>query len=351
MKFLTFLFIALFAITAVHCYDNSPIVNKILQNFIEESPKELFKVWHLIFQRKYTLDSDEAKLRFRTFKANLAHIKEHNAKNLPYKLGLNQFSDLTKEEFAKQYLTLKTVEDPAENFLDDDDDDDLTKRNLQNKPEINWTNSFPDVRDQGQCGSCWAFSASGAIDGNRVIKLKVPAENTSTQNLVDCDKRSLGCNGGHYVFAFSYVKQQGLMFEKDYPYNAADGQCNFNSNASLARISGYKWCSITTNSRKCSENVVYGLLRSGPLSVSLDASGNFGMYSSGIFSESCSQTNHAVILAGYGVDPSTGVAYWLIRNSWGASWGDKGYIKVAVNEANNNSCFITARAYLPIVTN
>jgi len=316
---------------------------------MDESPKELFKVWHLLFNKEYALNSDEAKQRFRNFEAKLAYIKSHNSKNLHYRLGLNQFSDLTKEEFEKMYLTEINVEDPKQNFLSDEDDDDLMKRNLQNNTAINWTSVFPPIRSQEQCGSCWAFAASGAIDGNRGLKFK-RLENTSPQQLVDCDTFSNGCNGGSYANSFNYIQTNGLMFENDYSYKAAQEPCKFRSNAKLVKITGTKFCN---NNQKvpCSISIVYGLLKQGPLAVSLDASQDFIDYESGVFTAACRATNHAVVLVGYGYDAATKLNYWLVRNSWGPYWGDRGYIKVAVNDSNQSSCFITTRAYLPLVSN
>jgi len=266
-------------------------------------------------------------------------------------LGLNQFSDLTNEEFEKKYLSEKAPQDPDQNFLNDADDDDLTKRNLQTNTEINWVRYFPEVRDQGNCGSCWAFSTTGAIEGNRGVKANGPTEFTSPQQLVDCDKRDLGCNGGFYGYALEYIKENGLMYDRDYPYTASGGDCKYNSNAESIKVTGYKFCNNGSRTNRCSTSIVYGLLSEGPLSVSVDASGNFGMYSSGVYTDYCRGSNHAVVLAGYGYDSDTNLSYWLIRNSWGGNWGDKGHIKVAVNESNRYSCFITNRAFLPLVNN
>jgi C1A family cysteine protease len=320
---------------------------------MDGSPKELFKAWHLLFNKEYTLDAEEAKQRFRNFKVRLAEIREHNAKNLPYTLGLNQFSDLTYTEFEAMYLTEKHQGYPTQNFLSDDDDDDLTKRNLQSNLTINWTAFYPPVRDQGKCGSCWAFSVTGSIDGNRGIKNNGPRNYTSPQQLVDCDRSQRGCNGGKYASAFSNLQKTGIMLDSSYPYKAKQGFCQFNrsnsTNTTLVKLNGTKFCDNGKNI-KCSEGIVQGLLLNGPLSVSIDASSHFGSYRGGIYNATCGhEHNHAINLVGFGFDNATNLNYWLIRNSWNTRWGEMGYARVAVNESNVHSCWITNRAYLPVI--
>ena len=330
-------------------FDHSDTIVKILQNSINEKPKTLFKIWHLVFQKEYTLDSEEAKKRFAIFKSNLAEVRKVNDENLPYKLGVNQFSDLSPEEFRKIYLTEQKPKDPEVNFLSDDDDD-LTKRNLQNYAPIDWKVFYPPIRDQKFCGSGWAFSACGSIDGNLGVKYRKAQPYTSPQQLVDCDSAQLGCNGGYFPNAFKYIQNNGgLMYDSDYSYKSIKGRsCLFNSKANLVKISGFKFCNNNSGVR-CSESIVYGLLERGPLSVSVDASGNFQSYQSGVYTASCTTSNHAVNLVGYGLDFDTNLFYWLIRNSWSATWGDKGYLRMAVNDSNNHSCFTTDTALLPLV--
>ena len=185
-----------------------------------------------MFKRDYTFDSKEAKLRFRNFKINLALIKEINSKDLGYTFGLNQFSDISAEEFKNIFLphrpNLNLEKDINElnhnlgfltpNAADDDDDDDLTKRNLQ--ANIDYTPLFLAARDQGNCGSCWTFSSTGAIEGNYAKKIGKPVAYLSTQQLVDCDTGNRGCNGGDMRIAYNYVQKSGLMAEADYKYIA-----------------------------------------------------------------------------------------------------------------------------------
>jgi len=341
----------------ISCTQRSEIIHKILDNFIDGSPKELFKVWHHLYERSYTLDTQEAKDRFATFKANLKEIREHNAQDLPYKLGLNQFSDMTKAEFKAKFTTEKEIPDedfeklvkelemtPA--FLEDDDDD-LTKRNLAKNP-INHSKFYNAARSQEQCGSCWAFSTAGAVEGGLGKKAGKPINYLSTQQLVDCDKQNDGCDGGALVYAFDYMKKNGVMFDKDYAYKGSQGSCKYSSSKATNKIKGVEYCKTKSSSKNpCSIEKVYNLLVRGPLSVVIDADA-IEKYKSGIFTGKCSKSNHAVILVGYAVDPKSG-EYWIVRNSWGADWGEKGYIRVKVSESNKSSCFLTYEAFLPLL--
>jgi hypothetical protein len=351
MKLFLTLIVILTVSTTIYTYEESQTIDTVLKSFMDGKVKDLFRTWHLLFKKDYTLDSSEAKQRFIIFKDNLAKIKESNAQNLPYKLGLNQFSDLTNEEYRKLYVgNDKLPVDPAQNFLNDDDDDDLTKRNLQSNLPVNWTSMYSPIRNQGTCGSCWAFASAGTIEGNLAKKLNRTIPYLSPQQLVDCDKVSFGCNGGYYNYAFDYVRINGLQNEIDYPYKGIDSTCKFNSTKTKTFVTGYKYCNNGSYNLKCSISIVYGLLQQGPLTVSVDAAGYaFQYYKSGVMTADCSVANHAVILVGYGLDTTTNLNYWLIRNSWGSYWGDKGYIKIAVNDLNKNSCFVSNMAYLPLV--
>ena len=329
----------------------------ILEQFMNKSPKELFKVWHFIFGKKYTFDSEEAKQRFVNFKENLAIIKKTNEENYSFKLGLNQFSDMTNEEFKSKMTTYKFIENNVEgmipfgnkdtNFLKDTDDNDLTKRNLEQFNSINYSNYYNNVRDQVNCGGCWAFAVTGSIEGNKSIFLGRKADSLSPQNLIDCDPLNKGCNGGDMRTSFTHIKSKGVMNDADYPLKGYTSSCMYNYLAPLTYISGFNYCSNKTI-YKCSTSIVYSLLSKGPLSVLLDGGSNsFQNYKSGIFTGICSEINHAATLVGYG---QSGIQnYWLVRNSWSSYWGENGYIRVAVNSQNNYSCFIEFEAILPIM--
>jgi C1A family cysteine protease len=346
-------------VTKAYEMDYSAQQTAILDSFMDKTPKELFKVWHLVFKKGYTFDSDEAKDRFKTFKQNLEFIKKTNAdESLTYKLGLNQFSDMTNEEFKSKYATYKSLGSELQQVLDkankdagflkpepSEDDDDLTKRNLQTTA-INYSAYFLTPKNQASCGGCWSFAVSGAVEGNSAMKTGYKVSG-SPQQLLDCDSANYGCNGGDMRTGYNYLITYGMMNDSDYPFIGYQSYCRYNSYKSLVKVSGYQYCSNAT-SYKCSTATVYSLLQKGSLSVTIDGGSYlFQTYKSGLFNGACSTINHAVVLVGYGV--SGAYKYWLIRNSWGTTWGENGYIRVIVNPSNNNSCFIENEAVLPII--
>jgi C1A family cysteine protease len=327
-------------------------IKSILSNYHDKSPKEAFKVFHLIFKRDYELSSEEAKKRFVIFKDNLIEINKINSLELPYKLAINQFADLTLDEYRSKYLhrIIRTSEElqrdlPDANFLSNEEEDDLTKRNLQTTmTQSNWSKYFSGVRDQGDCSSCWTFAATGLIESCFAIKNGSPYQYLSPQQLLDCDRQQSGCNGGDTISTVQYAKTNGMMKDADYPYRAVQGTCKFSATKVVAKILGTTYCSNYRTSGSCNALIVNKMLLKGPLAVGIDGGTNgFMFYSSGVFTGSCSDDNHAVVLIGYGVDPLKG-DYWLVRNSWGASWGASGYIKVKRNDSNKLSCFVTNEA-------
>jgi C1A family cysteine protease len=336
------------------------IVKNILESFMEKSPKELFKVWHFLYQKKYTLDTKEATQRFTNFKENLKIIKTHNASQSTYKLGLNQFSDMDIAEFKAKFATKRPVKIeereklkkklkmiPAAKFLEDEDDD-LTKRNLA-YASIDLRQYFPAIRDQGQCGSCWAFSTSGALEGAYGVQNKRATSYLSPQQLVDCNTDNSGCDGGDLGVSFSYVQSNGLQSDSSYTYQAVQQNCVFDSTKVAVKPISLVYCSNYDNDpqTQCTIEIVYRILTKGPASIGIDAGNkHFQNYAGGIYTTKCKNDDHAVILVGYGVDSKTGLQYWTVRNSWGASWGDNGYIYVAVDQSNNFSCFVNNEAYL-----
>jgi len=329
----------------------------ILESFMNRSAKDLFKAWHYMFKRDYSYASDEAKLRFKIFKENLAKIKEHNANaEHTFQVGLNQFSDMTNAEFNEKFAQHKASS--VEKFLNtwqeskflpiEDDDDDLTKRNLANAP-INYQALFNPPRNQLNCGGCWTFSLNAVVEAAKTQKQGTLAPYESVQQLLDCNTSNYGCNGGDLITGMNYVLKNGVERDSDYSYLGYSGnQCYFSTSKPLTMINGYQYCSNLTSNYKCSTSIVYSLLQKGPLSVVTNGgSWAFQNYAGGLFNAACYNIDHAVVLAGYGVSGTT--QYWLVRNSWGPSWGEQGYIRIVINPSNNSSCFIEYEAILPIV--
>jgi C1A family cysteine protease len=314
----------------------------ILSRFMDGSVKDLFKVYHLIFKKSYSIDSETAIQRFRNFKTNLKIIKEHNAKGKSYTYGINQFTDLTREEFRQQHLTNSAVlKKQLKSFMQSDEEDLFDSDTVTARPNVDWTKLFIDARDQGQCGSCWAFATAGAIEGNWFNKNQNSAKITlSTQQLVDCDSSNGGCNGGWYDGALTYAQKTGLVEEKNYPYKGEDGTCSVPAGVTALKIESYKSCN------SCSIDAWWALFAQGPIAIAVDAN-SFMMYDSGILvMDPCDDINHAILAVGWSTDSSGEIL--TIRNSWTTGWGENGLARIRVN-LNDKACHMTEYAYLPIV--
>lgn len=198
----------------------------------------------------------------------------------------------------------------------------------------------------GKCGSCWAFSSTGAVEGQHFRKTK-KLVSLSEQNLVDCSSPygNHGCKGGTRTSSFRYIYDYGIDTEKSYPYTAKQGPCAYNPKTVGARIKGS--VAIPSGNENALKKAVATV---GPISVSIDSSHkSFQSYGDGVYYEpQCNTKNltHAMLVVGYGT-LSNGGDYWLVKNSWGTSWGIKGYIKIARNR--NNHCGIASMAYYPRV--
>jgi cathepsin L len=217
---------------------------------------------------------------------------------------------------------------------------------------LNWTaKGFVNpVESQGLCGSCWSFSSTGAIEGQMFKKTGI-LNKLSEQNLIDCNRDeavgNYGCQGGDMMNAFNYVvKQQGISLASKYPYKAGDTfKCNYKKSQSRGTIEGFE--AVEAGDENLLKNV---LTQVGPISIAVDASlPSFQSYKSGVYYDhKCSlDINHAMLLVGYGIDKKTKQDYWYVKNSYGSSWGENGYIRMARNR--NNHCGITEFAVYPIV--
>lgn len=254
---------------------------------------------------------EEFTSRFEIFKANLIDVLANDDFQGEHTMGITKFSDLSKEEFSKQYLTLRTPNGWCQpmKFLN----------NLESAPSsFDWRSKggVSPVKDQGQCGSCWAFSTVGFLEAQSLIKNK-KAVTYSEQQLVDCDNMGdQGCNGGLMQTALEYVQSNGIESDSKYPYTARDSTCKYNKSSAIATVSNIK----------CYENVnnktLQGYVASvGPVSIAVDAS-TFQFYSGGVLNCRGSSLNHGVLLVGYTADS------WIIKNSWGKNWGEQGFIRV-----------------------
>jgi C1A family cysteine protease len=334
---------------------NAEIYHKILDSFIAKGDaKQTFKVWHYIFRgNQYSLNSEIGINKYRKFKENLSLIKQHNAKNLSWQEGLNQFSDMTEAE-AFEFLGVreKTKEEMNEMIskatgkkLDFDSyEDDEVRSSPKERVPVDWTAFLPPIRNQASCGSCYAFSTQAAIEGNYVKKRreegKMIAETIllSTQQIVDCNTTTKGCSGGWMGNAIDFLFKGGIALDKDYTYTARVGTCKYTpSMASAVKVTGYETAGSYYSPK---EEDVYNLLQKGPLTNCVDTNGLL-RYRSGIANLPCKQVcPHAVNTIAWGKDEATGLNYIKMRNSWGTSWGEAGHARIVQNWANGFSCML-----------
>jgi len=249
-------------------------------------------------------------------------------------MGVNAHSDLTSKEFSDLYLGYL----PRQN-------DYARSQNLHVAPaaqvlaaSLDWRTSgaVTPIKDQGQCGSCWAFSTTGSVEGANKIK-SGNLVSVSEQQLVDCagSAGNQGCNGGLMDDAFEYIiKNNGLGSEASYPYTAKDGKCK--QVPSVATVSKY------TDVKKSDETGLMSAVNIEPVSVAVDAQ-SWQTYRSGVMTGFCGKSlDHGVLLIGYGTDGAND--YWLVKNSWGTTWGEKGTIRLV---RGKNQCGIAEAASYP----
>ncbi|XP_038045514.1 procathepsin L-like [Patiria miniata] len=307
---------------------------------------ELFKKVH---NKRYSGFGEEANRRS-IFESNVKLITMHNLEydlgNHTYRLGMNFYGDMTGKEFTQVMNGYKTRANPPKATMTFRE-----PQNVQYPTTVDWRTKgyVTPVKNQEQCGSCWAFSATGSLEGQNFAKTKVLPD-LSEQNLVDCSyvEGDDGCNGGLMDDAFKYViSNKGIDKESCYVYKAKDeNKCHYN--ASEECITGH--CTGFVDVPTGNETALMAAAATiGPISVAIDASHNsFQLYSEGVYNEpECSPTelDHGVLVVGYGVDQ--GKDYWLVKNSWGASWGMQGYIMMSRNK--NNQCGIATSASYPLV--
>ncbi|KAG5047288.1 hypothetical protein JHK82_016660 [Glycine max] len=289
----------------------------------QTSLRERHENWMAEYGKMYK-DAAEKEKRFQIFKDNVEFIESFNAAgNKPYKLGVNHLADLTLEEFKDSRNGLKrTYEFRTTTFKLNG----FKYENVTDIPEaIDWRakGAVTPIKYQGQCGSCWAFSTIAATEGIHQIRTG-NLVSLSEQELVDCDSVDHGCKGGFMEHGFEFiVKNGGITSETNYPYKGVDGTCNTTIAASpVAQIKGYE---IVPS---YSEEALQKAVANQPVSVSIHATNaTFMFYSSGIYNGECgTDLDHGVTAVGYGTE--NGTDYWIVKNSWGTQWGEKGYIRM-----------------------
>ena len=273
---------------------------------------------------------------------NKLFIQEHNNKNLSYSVGENQFIDrFYDNEFyqGNNHLLKRDLSNVVHIDLND-------SKYVPEKYDWRKHNKVSSVKNQESCGSCWAFSATEAVEGAWAIKHNV-LFNLSQQELVDCSYQNKGCNGGSMTQAFEFIIENGLCTNLSYPYVAQQGECQKDQCEPVVKLSNYS--DIEENNEKVLKRAVYRQ----PVSVAIQANKrSFQMYQSGIYSDlDCGfQLDHGVLLVGYGYDLLNDMDYWIIKNSWGPQWGENGYIRIQRNiEDERGLCGVAMQPSIPII--
>ncbi|CAG0890411.1 unnamed protein product [Darwinula stevensoni] len=311
---------------------------------------ETFKLEH---GKKYE-SGEEEQFRMKIYMENRHKVAKHNQLfahgGKTYSVALNKYADLLHHEFVEKMngfngkVALSNISRPvlASSWIE--------PLHVELPKQVDWrkNGAVTPVKDQGHCGSCWSFSATGALEGQNFRK-SGKLVSLSEQNLIDCSTKygNDGCNGGLMDQAFQYIKDnRGIDTETSYPYEGEDDVCRYNPSTRGADDTGY--VDLPQGDEKALQKTVATI---GPVSIAIDASHeSFQFYSKGVYIEpQCSSQNldHGVLVVGYDVDAETGKAYWLVKNSWGTSWGDGGYVKMARN--HDNHCGVASQASYPLV--
>jgi len=329
MKFIAIALLVCFAFSAY------AVTDKELQ--------EMFITWTHKYNKVYSVDVFQ--YRWQIWKHNALFIDEFNMQgNHTFTVGMNKFGDLNGKEFSKLYKGLSTKQPRHHN-----------PSNVVVRPDIpasvDWRTkgAVTGIKNQGQCGSCWSFSATGSTEGAHFLQKGKALVGLSEQNLVDCSQSfgNEGCDGGLMDYAFEYIisNNQGIDSEASYPYTAETGTCKFNAANVVTHLVSYT--DVPSGNEGALTTDIADI---GPISVAIDAShSSFQFYSGGVYYEpacSATQLDHGVLAVGYGTSGSS--AYYIVKNSWGTDWGMSGYIWMSRNR--NNNCGIATMASFPCAT-
>lgn len=296
---------------------NNAKSSSLLQFELEEQE---FRSYMSAFNKNYETEAEFAE-RLKIYRDNSALIRMHNSRGKTWSLGHNEFSDMSLEEFRSIYLPRPYDLSRPRNEVE--------MQPLEALPSsVDWRtqNVVTAVKNQGQCGSCWAFSTTGSVEGAWALSGKTLVS-LSEQELVDCSTSygNAGCNGGLMDDGFKFVIDHGLTLESNYPYTAVNGNCNtVLEGQAVASIKSYT--DVATNNPTALQTAV----AKQPVSVAVEANQfAWQFYKGGIVSDDCgTRLDHGVLVVGY--NTANTPPYWIVKNSWGASWGEQGYIRIAL---------------------
>lgn len=312
----------------------------------DEWTKEHGKIYQSWEERQYRQD-----IWMKNLKMIMAHNVQHKKGEKNYEMGMNAYGDMTSEEFKRKTcfrasnstdnLMIPKIHYKGSEFLAPNGN--YTLADSVDYRELGYVTK---VKDQGQCGSCWAFSTTGSLEG-QIFRKTGKLISLSEQQLVDCAGKfgNFGCDGGLMDSAFNYIMStKGLESEASYPYTAEDDECTYDKTKAVAGAKGF--IDIPAGSE---DMLTLALAQNGPIAVAIDASqDSFQFYSKGVYDEpNCSPTelDHGVLAVGFGT--LKGTDYYIVKNSWGSSWGMDGYILMSRN--GKNQCGIASSASYPLV--
>jgi len=347
-------------------------------SFRQQQPQEvvlfynIFKDWISTYNKQYGIE--EMAVRFYNWRANYDLVTQFNSENAEVKLEMNRFASLSPEEFSALHLglnvnlkrdtstNLKSSANTTDDNLDDDSTDDNTtstfnstllgaKKKKQNgvalPTSVDWRTSgaVSAVKNQGKCGGCWAFAASGALEGLHAIKNK-KLVSFSEQQMIDCSALygNQGCDGGLMTNAFQYTQDHGIQPEKGYEYAAKVDKCKQSPQKVAFKNSGFK--EVASNNSLALKAAV----ARQPVTVGIEASSmTLQLFKSGVINAGCGTSlDHGVLVVGYD-KTSTGQEYWIVKNSWGPQWGLQGFMHIAMGSQNGGAgaCGINMMASYP----
>ncbi|XP_046977839.1 cathepsin L-like isoform X5 [Vanessa cardui] len=313
--------------------------------------REEWSAFKLKHQKSYENETEE-KFRLKIYAENKLKVEEHNRRfergEVTFRLDVNKYADKLHHEFVHTMNGFNRTAKLNEGQVPRGATVSLPAT-WAPPTMMDWLSAgaVTEVKDQGNCGSDWAFSTTGSLEGQH-FRSTGELVSLSEQNLIDCSSAfgNRGCDGGLMYDAVLYIyKNGGINTEETYPYEGVVSTCRFDPTDVALNVVGYM--SVQRGNEASLKKAVATV---GPISVVIDASRpSFQLYSSGVYyDEHCSSSdlNHAMLVVGYDTDEE-GVEYWLVKNSWGTSWGDNGYIKMARNRDNN--CGIASYASYPLV--